>query len=73
MNKTRKPLVIQLVVGLLLAVGEVPYMFISIQESFQNGSLETRVFLHAFVMLAGILNIIVYFRTRKRYLQTETA
>ena len=69
MNKTRKPLIIQLVVGLMLSVGELPYAFVSIQESFQNGSLEPRVFLHLFVMLAGVLNIIVYFRARKRYQQ----
>ncbi len=69
MNKTRKPLTIQLVVGLLLAVGELPFAFLGIHESLQNGSIEFRVFLHVFVMLAGVLNIIIYFRTRKRYLQ----
>ena len=69
MNKVRKPLVIQLVVGLMLSVGELPFAFLSIQESFQNGSLEGRVFLHLFVMFAGVLNIIIYFRTKRRYLQ----
>ena len=69
MNKTRKPLMIQLVVGLILSVGELPFVFLGIQESFQNGSIEGRVFLHLFVMLAGVLNIIVYFRARKRYLE----
>ena len=66
----RKPLLIQLIVGLLLGVGELPFAVIGIQEAFQNGSLEFMQIVKVFVVLAGILNIIIYFRNKKRYEQS---
>ena len=63
----RKPLLLQLIVGLLLAIGNLPYAVIGIMEAYQNGSIEFMQIVHVFVVLAGVLNVIVYFRTKKKY------
>ena len=66
-SEIRKPLILQLVVGLMLTIGQIPYTFIRISNSIQNGSLDPMLFISIFCIGAGILNIVVYFRNKKRY------
>jgi len=72
MKKTniRNPLLIQLIVGSLLAVGNLPYAVKGIMEAFQNESIEFVQITHIFVVLAGIFCIIMYFVNKKRYEQS---